>query len=103
VIRKPFKDRPKVRLDTLAGIRREMGKVYRYAQRGELDWTTATRAVFILSHIAKLDQGVMLEQRLAAVEQRVAEAERADKARVEQERHGYGRPSNQIWGGLPPQ
>jgi hypothetical protein len=83
VIRKPFAERPKVRLDTLAGIRREMARVYRYAQRGEIGWQDATRATFILANIAKLDQGQLFEQRLAALEERLGIADKMSKARVE--------------------
>jgi hypothetical protein len=95
VIRKSFAERPKVRIHTLAAIRIEMGKVYRYAQRGEITWADATRAVFILAHIAKLDQGTLLEQRLADLERRLGP--------VAPNGYTFGRPAAPSWDQLPPQ
>ena len=49
-----------------------MATVYRSACRGELLWTDATRAVYVLNAIAQLDQGLGVDRRLAEIETRLA-------------------------------
>jgi hypothetical protein len=58
------------RLDTLAGIRKELGRVYREARRGELHASTATRLAYILETLRKGIELEVIEQRLRALEEK---------------------------------
>jgi hypothetical protein len=63
------------RLDTIAGVRREMTRVYREARTGKLETPEATRLAFILQSIARLIEGGDFEKRLNDMEQRLATPE----------------------------
>jgi len=62
------------RLNTLAGVRQELVRLYREARAGTLPTQEATRLTFILQAIAKIIEGHDLEARLNALEQRAAHA-----------------------------
>jgi hypothetical protein len=49
-----------------------MAVVYRCATRGELTWSDAAKAAYVLNLIAQLDQGLGAAARLAAIEASVA-------------------------------
>ena len=55
-------DRPKdAPLTTVGQVKGEMGRIYRKAKSGKIEWTDATRAVFVLRGLLK---ALELEQRL---------------------------------------
>jgi hypothetical protein len=59
-------------LGDLRSIRFEMCAAYRAAIRQELDWQDMRAAIAALSAIANLDQGLGADERLAAIEDRLA-------------------------------
>lgn len=59
------------RLDSLAGIRAELGRVYREARRGELPTDHATRLASVLDMIRRVLEVEVLEKRLTLLEERV--------------------------------
>jgi hypothetical protein len=66
-----FYDRQKVRIGDFRAIRTEMGVAYKAAVRRELDWQYLRAAIAALSAIAQLDQGLGVDARLAALEERL--------------------------------
>jgi hypothetical protein len=66
-----FYGRTKVRLATLGNVRGEMGIAYRSAVRGELTWEDLKAAIYALLAIARIDEGPLIEQRIAALEERL--------------------------------
>ena len=62
------------RLDTLAGVLSEMGRLYRAARRDELPAVDASRLAYMLSQIRRAVEGADIERRLAALETAVTEA-----------------------------
>ncbi|MDA0653746.1 MAG: hypothetical protein O3C49_10780 [Proteobacteria bacterium] len=56
------------KLDTLGGVLREMGNVYRLARRGKLDTLDGTRLVAVLAEMRRVMEATDLEQRLRALE-----------------------------------
>jgi hypothetical protein len=60
--------RSKIRLATLGNVRTEMAKCYRSAVARELAWPDFAKAIYGLSLIARLDEGPILEQRIAELE-----------------------------------
>ena len=55
-------------LRDIDAIRREMGRVYRDARRGQIDTSEAARLVYILGELRKAYEASTLERRLAALE-----------------------------------
>jgi hypothetical protein len=70
---KSFSDRGKVRLADIRSIRAEMCAVYRACVRGEVPWPQGRIASLILVGIANLDANYHFEERLNAIEARLAE------------------------------
>lgn len=58
------------RLDTSAGVLREMSRVYRQARQGKLDAQTACRLTYILTSMGRIWETVEFERRLQALEKR---------------------------------
>lgn len=61
------------RLDTLAGIRKELSRVYRECRRGDLSAATGTKLAFILQCLHKSIELESIEQRLRALEEKASE------------------------------
>lgn len=61
------------RLDTLAGIRKELARVYRECRQGDLSAATGTKLAFILQCLNKSVEVEAIEQRLRALEERTGE------------------------------
>jgi hypothetical protein len=61
----------RARLDTPAKVRRELCLLYHEARHGRLDVLDASRMANILALVGRLLEGAELEERLAALEQRV--------------------------------
>ena len=55
-------------LDTVGGVKTELGRLYRSARRGDLDTADAHRLARILAVILACIQGHEVEQRLEALE-----------------------------------
>ena len=60
-----------VRLDTLSGVRQEMGRVYRLANNGRIDPKDANALVFMLTQIVRTFR---IEREEREAERRLAEA-----------------------------
>lgn len=56
-------------LNTLRGIRREMGAVYKLARTGEMQLADACRYAYLLSTLSKISESELLEQRLDRLEE----------------------------------
>jgi hypothetical protein len=56
------------RLDTLAGCRRELAKLYGEAREGQLEVQTATRLASIIGMVARILEGAELEARVVGLE-----------------------------------
>jgi hypothetical protein len=66
---------PRVRaLETAADVKREAGKLYRAARRGEIAASDASRLASVLALILKVIEGADLEARIATLEQTQAQA-----------------------------
>ena len=61
---------PRLNLSTSEDVRREMAKVYREARTRQIEPSEATKLVFILTQILKAHEQVVLEGRIAELEQR---------------------------------
>ncbi|MDE2295249.1 MAG: hypothetical protein KGL36_07285 [Gammaproteobacteria bacterium] len=59
---------PRICLRDIDAIRREMGRVYRDARRGQIESTEAARLVYILAELRKTYEASTLERRLIALE-----------------------------------
>lgn len=59
---------PRLNLSTSEDVRREMARVYREARFGTLSATEATKLFYMLSHIIKAHELVVLENRLVELE-----------------------------------
>jgi hypothetical protein len=55
-------------LETAGDVKREAGRLYRAARRGELSSADASRLASVLALIGRLIEGHELEDRLAALE-----------------------------------
>jgi hypothetical protein len=56
-------------LETATDVKREAGKLYRAARRGEVAAADASRLASVLALILKVIEGADLETRIAALEQ----------------------------------
>jgi hypothetical protein len=61
---------PRLNLSTSEDVRREMAKVYREARSRQIEPSEATKLVFILTQILRAHEQVVLEGRIAELEQR---------------------------------
>ena len=61
-------------LEAAANVKREAGKLYRAARRGEVAAADASRLASVLALILKVIEGADLEARVAALEQTQARA-----------------------------
>ena len=68
---KPDPTPPKIKLNTIGDVRREMGTIYREARAGKLDISDAGRLAYVLNGIAKLVEVELIEGRLAELERRL--------------------------------
>jgi hypothetical protein len=60
---------PRVRaLETAADVKREAGRLYRAARRGDVPAGDASRLASVLALIARVVEGAEIEARLAALE-----------------------------------
>jgi len=58
----------RVRLGSIADVRREMGKLYREMRSGALDTAKGCKLAFVLQSVGKLIEVESIEQRIAALE-----------------------------------
>lgn len=58
----------RVSLRDIDAIRREMGRVYRDARRGQIETSEAARLVYILGELRKTYEASVLERRLVVLE-----------------------------------
>ena len=61
---------PKIKLNALEDVRREMASVYREARGGIIDTSEAGRLAYILSGIDKLIEATDIEKRLQLMERK---------------------------------
>jgi hypothetical protein len=78
MVHNPFYGRQKIRLGDLRAVRREMVRCYHACVRRELDWQDFRAATLGLARIATIDQGTLLDDRVTALEQRLAELPKAN-------------------------
>ncbi len=76
-----------VRLDTLSGVRQEMGRVYRLANNGRIDPKDANALVFMLAQIVRTFRIEREEREHEEAERRLAEAEGLLAAKGTSDRH----------------
>jgi hypothetical protein len=69
----PSKPR-RARLDTIAGCRRELARLYAEAREGKLEAQTATRLASIVGMVARILDGAELEARVAKLEGELGQA-----------------------------
>jgi hypothetical protein len=62
---------PKIKLNELEDVRREMARVYREARAGRMDTSEAGRLAYILTGIGKLIEATEIEKRLAQMERKL--------------------------------
>ena len=61
---------PKIKLNSLEDVRREMASVYREARGGRMDTSEAGRLAYILTGIGKLIEATDIERRLVQMERK---------------------------------
>lgn len=61
---------PKIKLNELEDVRREMARVYREARGGTIDTSEAGRLAYILTGIGKLIEATDIERRLVQMERK---------------------------------
>lgn len=62
---------PKIKLNSIGDVRREMATIYREARAGKLDISDAGRLAYVLTGIGKLIEVELIEQRLAHLERKL--------------------------------
>lgn len=65
---KPDPTPPKIKLNSLEDVRREMATIYREARAGKLDISDAGKLAYVLTGIGKLIEIETIERRIAALE-----------------------------------
>jgi hypothetical protein len=60
---------PRLKLGSIADIKRELARLYREARREEISTQTATRLAYLLNMMAQLIESAELEKRVMALEQ----------------------------------
>jgi hypothetical protein len=68
---KPDPTPPKIKLNSIGDVRREMGTIYREARAGKLDISDAGRLAYVLTGIGKLIEVELIEQRLTQLERKL--------------------------------
>jgi len=69
-------------LDTIAGVRRELGRLYREARAGRIDPGDATKLAFVLVSIVKVAEAAEFDARLRELEARRADRSATDETRA---------------------
>ncbi len=64
----PTPQRSRATLVTLGDVRRELAKLYRKAERGQIPTADASRLAFILMSLGKVIETSTIEERLDALE-----------------------------------
>lgn len=59
---------PRLKLETVQNVRRELARIYREARRGELKVETATRLAYLLDLMSRLIERSELEARIEVLE-----------------------------------
>ncbi len=59
---------PRLKLGSVADVKRELARLYREARRGEITTQTATRLAYLLNMMAQLIESAELEKRVEAIE-----------------------------------
>lgn len=59
---------PKIKLNSIEDVRREMATIYREARTGKMDIADAGRFAYVLTSIGKLIEAETIERRIAALE-----------------------------------
>lgn len=59
---------PRLKLGSVADIKRELARLYREARREEISTQTATRLAYLLNMMAQLIETAELEKRVEAIE-----------------------------------
>jgi hypothetical protein len=59
---------PRLKLETVKDVRRELARIYREARRGELKPETATKLAFLLDLTSRMIERSELEARIEALE-----------------------------------
>jgi len=59
---------PRLRLDRISDCKRELGRLYKEARRGEISAQTATRLAYLLNMMAQMIETSELEKRVEAIE-----------------------------------
>ena len=67
----PIPTPPKIKLNTIDDVRREMAAVYREARDGTLDISNAGRLAYVLTGIGKLIEIEQVEKRLDDLERKL--------------------------------
>ena len=62
---------PKIKLNSVGDVRREMATIYREARSGVIDVSDAGRLAYVLTGIGKLIEVEQVEQRLIDLERRL--------------------------------
>ena len=62
---------PKIKLNELEDVRREMARIYREARGGVIDSSEAGRLAYILTGIGKLIEATEIEKRLSQMERKL--------------------------------
>ncbi|MCX7165702.1 MAG: hypothetical protein NTV11_05450 [Rhodocyclales bacterium] len=68
---KPDPTPPKIKLNSIGDVRREMATIYRAARTGKVDISDAGRLAYVLTGIGKLIEVELIEQRLAQLERKL--------------------------------
>lgn len=61
--------RSRVSLRSLDDVAAELARVYRRADRREIEWPEATKRAFVLTTLGKVLEAVVIEKRLSALEE----------------------------------
>ena len=59
---------PKIKLNEIEDVRREMATIYRMARAGKMDVTDVGKLAYVLSGIGKLIEMEQIERRISALE-----------------------------------
>ncbi len=68
---KPDPTPPKIKLNSIGDVRREMATIYREARAGTTDISDAGRLAYVLTGIGKLIEVELIEQRLQQLERKL--------------------------------
>lgn len=69
-------------LDTISGVRRELGRLYREARAGRIDPGDATKLAYVLVSIVKVAEAAEFDARLRGLEARRADHSATDETRA---------------------